>query len=271
MSISRGYRVDPNNGRFPQSMREAFSDNGLPPEAAADERDRPANRSDEATQDWLAAAQRVALDVDLDASAHAHGAMLRRRGVPTATNLLCLALMHGPGRMPLRMITERAELHGIARVSEPALLRRLCNAAGWLEHVVDALLTQRLADQQGDVSDLETASVGARMRLAASGPFMASTLPGGPLMASRSQSMQERLALQSMAARAFVVHFAPWPSDLFTDTQIHWLLCVRWNFISANLRDTLANRHDADQQEGSSLDRCRLNACLLAALISADA
>jgi hypothetical protein len=197
--------------------------------------------------------------------------MLRRRGVPTATNLLCLALMYGPGRMPLRMITERAELHGIARVSEPALLRRLCNAAGWLEHVVDALLTQRLAEQQGDMSDHETAILAARMRMAASAPYMTPAMQGLPMMGSRSQSMQERLALQSMAARAFVVHFAPWPADLFSDTQIHWLLCVRWNFVSANLRDTLGNRLDAEHAEGSSLDRCRLNACLLAALISADA
>ncbi len=246
MSISRGYRVELNHGRLPHGGRDMAAGNSAA-ESRLEDLDRPSNRSDEATQDWLAAARRVALDVDLDASAHSHGAMLRRRGVPTATNLLCLALMHGPGRMPLRMITERAEAHGIARVSEPALLRRLSNAAAWLEHVVDTVLALRLAESMGDGAGHDGATM--------------------PVL--RSHALQERLALQSAAARAFIVQFAPWPADLFSDAQIHWLLCVRWNFVSANLRDTQVARHENDGTDGSSLDRCRLNACLLAALISA--
>jgi hypothetical protein len=263
MSISRGYRVELNPPRYPRAARDTYSDTGAAAKPAPEERDRPASRSDEATQDWLAAAQRVAMDVDLDASAHAYGAMLRRRGVPTATNLLCLALMHGPGRMPLRMIAERAEAHGIAKVSEPALLRRLCNAAPWLDYVVDSVLVQRLAEQQGDQPAQAAEAATGRLRL---GPPVGSMSPLGP----RAQSVQERQAAQSVAARGFIVQFTPWPADLFSDTQIHWLLCVRWNFVSANLRDTLAARNDAEAAEETSLDRCRLNASLLAALISAD-
>ena len=268
MSISRGYRIELNYGRISKPGRDGYT--GSAAEGTVEERDRQSTRSDEATLDWLAAAKRVALDVDLDASAHSLGAMLRRRGVPTATNLLCLALMHGPGRMPLRMITERADAHGIAKVSEPALLRRLCNASTWLEHVVHEILIQRLADQQGDLAGHDTVAVATPMCLA-TGPRPAMMPMASPPLAPRAQSIQERLALQSCAARAFIVHFSPWPADLFTDIQIHWLLCVRWNFVSANLRDSTPGRHDIEAPDGSSLDRSRLNACLLAALISADA
>jgi len=267
MSISRGYRIEPNYGRISKPLHEGYDGNAA--EGAADDRDRQVTRSDEATLDWLAAARRVALDVDLDASAHSLGAMLRRRGVPTATNLLCLALMHGPGRMPLRMITERADAHGIAKVSEPALLRRLSNASAWLEHVVHEILMQRLADQQGDLASHDTVATSSPICLAA-GSRPAMMPMSSRMLVPRAQSLQERLALQSSAARSFIVHFSPWPADLFSDSQIHWLLCVRWNFVSANLRDQSPGRHDIEAPEGSSLDRCRLNACLLAALISAD-
>jgi hypothetical protein len=255
----------------------------MPGDAPRHELQLPPSRSDEATQDWFAAAQRIGRDVDLDTSAHTLGAMLRRRGVPAATNLLCLALMYGPGRMPLRMIAERADAHGIAHVSEPALLRRLCNAADWLTHVADQMMANRLEEHgratlpDAVAPDAVAPDVVAAPMLSFAGT--AQMMPGLPAATRLTAQMLGQLAGPTRrdrrdqmiaAARGFIVDFNPWPADLFSDPQIHWLLCVRWTFVSAHLRDVPPGRPEADPAASPVLSRSRQQAHLLAALVSAD-
>lgn len=259
MSISRGFRTDFSSISRVAMLRDDTLHN--PPLSPS--------RSSEATADWFAAAQRIGRDVDLDSSAHALGAMLRRRGVPAATNLLCLALMYGPGRMPLRMIAERAEASGIAHVSEPALLRRLCNAADWLAHVADLMIGDRL-HQHGEVASSD-AAIPATTKLKFSNTTQLMT---GPLLTAHMMGQLPGMSpreMQAAAARAFIVDFIPWPADLFADAQIHWLLCVRWTFVSSHLRDAPPARYDTDLDTSSVLGRTRQQAHLLAAILSSDA
>jgi hypothetical protein len=190
--------------------------------------------------EWLAIAERVAQRVELDASAHAHGAMLRRRGVPTATRLLCLALLSGPGRMPLRLITEQAHHSDIAHVSEPALLRRLTNAAPWLAHLADTMMRNELTRQ----GEPETSS---------------KRLPQPVIDRHHSQREAE-------LARAFILDFQPWPVDAFTERQVHWLLCVRWNYVAATLRDGAGHRAPAEAQ-ASPMELTRRWAHLIVAML----
>jgi hypothetical protein len=203
----------------------------------------PRHRAHDITLDWFAVADRIGQHVDLDATAYANGAMVRRRGVPSATNLLCLALLYGPGRMPLRLIAERSAALGIAQVSEPALLRRLLNAAPWLEHLADAMIIDRL-----DEMDEADRNAGAE--------------PPTPMHRSAemllSQASHERRNHQISAAKGFFVDFTPWPEHLFSDSQIQWLMSTRWLFVTATIKDG----------PFSALERSRMMAHLVNALAS---
>ncbi len=216
---------------------------GMPPMP----RDIARSRPREATMDWYAVADRIGQHVDLDSTAYAHGAMVRRRGVPSATNLLCLALLYGPGRMPLRLIAERSAALGIAQVSEPALLRRLSNAAPWLEFLADAMIIDRL-DELGEPD-----------RPAA---------PLRPADMMLSQKSHERRQCQIEGAKAFFIDFHPWPCDLYTDDQIHWLMSTRWLFVTATLKDGAANRTEQDDRPATPLEHARRMAHLVGALAS---
>jgi hypothetical protein len=250
MSVYRNYPTEAPTAAHAPFMRQALR-NG--PDAT-----QP-SRPHEATLDWLATAERVGRHVDLDASAHALGAMLRRRGVPSATNLLCLAFLYGPGRMPLRLIAERAASFDIAHVSEPALLRRLLNAGHWLEHVASSLIQEQL---------LRAAKPQSPDPVSETSPVAPIRLPVDPYSI---MSEQDNLTRQVEAARRFVVDFVPWPEDMFTDAQVHWLLCVRWTFVASTIKDGAANRADADPQSGPTLERTRMMAHLIAACISREA
>ncbi len=210
------------------------------------------SRSQEAIRDWLASADRVGEQIDLDASAHLHGAMVRRRGVPSATNLLCLALLYGPGRMPLRLIAERSAALGIAQVSEPALLRRLLNAQPWLEHVAETLILDKL-DHIAEFDDAPSCETS-----------------GIRLHAYATASTVELQARQVDAAKQFLIAFLPWPKDLYSDAQIHWLLGIRWLFVTSTIKGGPATRVAGDIRTGSVLDRTRLIAHLIGALVSPD-
>lgn len=250
MSVYRNYPPEGPTAPHAPFMRQALR-NG--PDAT-----QP-SRPHEATLDWLATAERVGRHVDLDASAHALGAMLRRRGVPSATNLLCLSFLYGPGRMPLRLIAERAASFDIAHVSEPALLRRLLNASPWLEHVASALIQEQLlrAARPQSPDPLNDVAAVAAVRL--------------PIDPYSIMSEQDNLARQVETARRFVVDFVPWPEDMFTDAQVHWLLCVRWTFVASTIKDGTTSRADADAQSGPTLDRTRMMSHLIAACISREA
>jgi hypothetical protein len=95
--------------------------------------------------EWLELVGGLGGEERLGASAREHKSFLRPRGVKTASDLLRLALMYGPGGQSLRALAVAAATDGVAQVSDVALLNRLRGAADWLE----ALCADRLAAMAG--------------------------------------------------------------------------------------------------------------------------
>src|SRR6201993_2718900 len=82
-------------------------------------------------------------DFDFEATARLRGAFTRPREVKSATALLRLALAYGGCGMSLRETCAWAEAGGIARLSDPSLLDRLCKAAPWLGDLLAALIAEQ--------------------------------------------------------------------------------------------------------------------------------
>lgn len=71
------------------------------------------------------------------------GALRRGRSVTNAEELLRLILLHvGPG-LSLRQTVIRAQQHGLPKLSDVALLKRLRNSDRWLRWLCEAMLQQR--------------------------------------------------------------------------------------------------------------------------------
>jgi Transposase DDE domain len=80
---------------------------------------------------------------DLEQTARARGAFRRARGVKDAATLLQLAMGYGGCGMSLRETCAWAAAVGLAELTDPSLLGRLCNAAPWLGDIVAALISQQ--------------------------------------------------------------------------------------------------------------------------------
>jgi Transposase DDE domain len=91
---------------------------------------------------WPSVVSHVSSLVDLDASARTHRALLRRRGVRSAADLLHLALLYGPGGLSLRGVASFVTEAGIADLCDVSLLDRLRNAGDFLADVLEHLLVQ---------------------------------------------------------------------------------------------------------------------------------
>lgn len=92
---------------------------------------------------WSSITAHISRHIDLETSARASGALLRRRGVPSAAALLQLALLHGPGGMSLRSTASFALEAGIANVCDVSLLDRLRNCGDWLTCILNELLAPK--------------------------------------------------------------------------------------------------------------------------------
>ncbi len=57
---------------------------------------------------WPSVVGHISFLIDLEASARTHKALLRRRGVRSAADLLHLALLYGPGGLSLRGVARFA-------------------------------------------------------------------------------------------------------------------------------------------------------------------
>jgi len=79
---------------------------------------------------------------ELERTARESGALLRKRGVPSAEALLRLALAYGFCGLTLRQTAAWAQVAGVAEVSDVALMKRLRTSDGWLGH----LLALKLAE-----------------------------------------------------------------------------------------------------------------------------
>ena len=80
---------------------------------------------------------------DLEATARSRGALTRVREIKSAEMLLRLALAYGGLGMSLRETCAWAEAGGIASLSDPSLLERLCKAAPWLGDIAAALIAKQ--------------------------------------------------------------------------------------------------------------------------------
>lgn len=80
---------------------------------------------------------------DLERTARERGAFTRARQVKDAQTLLRLALAYGGCGMSLRETCAWAEVAGLASLSDPSLIERLCKAAPWLGDIVAALVGEQ--------------------------------------------------------------------------------------------------------------------------------
>lgn len=92
---------------------------------------------------WSEVSAHFPADFDLEVTARARGAFTRAREIKNAATLLRLALAYGGVGMSLRETCAWAEAGGIAKLSDPSLLERLCKAAPWLGDIVAALIAER--------------------------------------------------------------------------------------------------------------------------------
>jgi Transposase DDE domain len=92
---------------------------------------------------WPEVSAHFPADFDLEATARLRGAFTRVREIKNAETLLRLALAYGGLGMSLRETCAWAEVGGIANLSDPSLLERLCKAAPWLGDIVAALIAEQ--------------------------------------------------------------------------------------------------------------------------------
>lgn len=125
-------------------------------------------------EDWASLEAALARRLDLEGTAAARRALVRRRGIADAATLLRLALVYGGTDLSLRGTAFWAAAAGVADVSDVALLYRLQGAEGWLADLVQALLGQEI----GALAALPSAR-GWRVRLVDGTALMAGGAGGG--------------------------------------------------------------------------------------------
>lgn len=81
--------------------------------------------------------RRLPPDLDLESLAANTGALVRRREVRSAETLLRLILARGPGGLSLNQTAVWAEALGVAKMSDPAIKKRLDNAVGFLNAILE--------------------------------------------------------------------------------------------------------------------------------------
>jgi hypothetical protein len=95
---------------------------------------------------WKRLLSRVGSAEKLEASAKSIGALVRRREIKSAEDLLRLALAYGPCGMSLRTVAAWAATIGMGDLSDVAAMKRLQASADWLQEIVGDLLARRLKD-----------------------------------------------------------------------------------------------------------------------------
>jgi hypothetical protein len=87
------------------------------------------------SEEWPHIVARLGGEEALKASAREHKAFIRARGVKSAADVLRLCLAYGPGGHSLRTSAATAAAHGVADISDVAVLGRVRQAGDWLEHL----------------------------------------------------------------------------------------------------------------------------------------
>ena len=100
--------------------------------------------------DWPAVVGRLGEVADLEATARAFGALRRVRKVRSASDLLRLAMMYGPGLLSLRDTAALAAGGDVVSLSDNGVLGRLRGMGDWLEFLLRRLLEDTRALGCGD-------------------------------------------------------------------------------------------------------------------------
>jgi Transposase DDE domain len=91
---------------------------------------------------WAALIARLGGAEGLERSAREHGALLRKRGVASAEDLLRLVLAYAPGGRSLRQVAAEAAARGISGISDVAWMKRFGGCGRWLMALVEGLLAK---------------------------------------------------------------------------------------------------------------------------------
>jgi hypothetical protein len=111
---------------------------------------------------WPEVVGAISRVVDLEATARASGALVRRREIRSGEQLLRLALAYGPGGLSLRSAAAWAGITEGAVLSDTAVMKRVRGAAEWLGAVAGALVSQAAAAPASASGPL----AGRRLRIA---------------------------------------------------------------------------------------------------------
>lgn len=99
--------------------------------------------------------------VDLEGSARSSGALLRRRLIRSADDLLRLCFAYVLGPLSLRGVSGWSTQTGLADLSDVAVLKRLRNSADWLGHLVSRVLAARHPEAVAGLGDCRLVAVDA--------------------------------------------------------------------------------------------------------------
>ena len=100
------------------------------------------------SQEWLEVTRRLGGAEALTKSAREKRAFFRAREVKSASDLLRLAFLYGPGGHSLRSASAAAAERGLADLSDVAILNRLRQSADWLQFLCEEILA-RSAEASG--------------------------------------------------------------------------------------------------------------------------
>ena len=132
--------------------------------------------------DWDGTVERLGGADLLEAEARAAGAFQRPREVKTAVDMLRIALAYCLGAAGLRLTAAWAEGHGLASLSNVAVLYRLRNCGPWLELIVARLLSQAVPAAPAPDRGLERGQRRAAAPPNANGTHTSRTRAGGRLI-----------------------------------------------------------------------------------------
>ena len=91
---------------------------------------------------WAGLVRRLGGAEALEHGAREHGALLRKRGVKSAENLLRLILAYGPGGRSLRLTAAEAAARSLSDISDVAWMKRFAGCGAWLMALCARLLEQ---------------------------------------------------------------------------------------------------------------------------------
>src|SRR4028118_2271081 len=113
-------------------------------------------------EQWESLLDTLPRGFDLEKTLRQSGGLVRRREIRSAESLLRLMLVYSLCGLSLRSTAEWAQAHGVAEVSDVALLKRLRKAAPWVGQLLGAKLAERTGEKPRPIA--------YRLRLAGARP-----------------------------------------------------------------------------------------------------